>query len=72
MENGNQKSIISKILKRINDNHNLSQSQQQTEATDIQEEKISTSINLLCTKGASEKLQHILKSHKIRSTFYLL
>ena len=54
MENGNQKNIISKILKRINDNHNLSQSQQQTEATGIQEEKISTSINLLCTKGVSE------------------
>ena len=44
--NGYQKSIISKIFKRITNNHSLSQSQQQMEATDIQEEEIRMSINL--------------------------
>ena len=39
-------------------------------ATDIQEEEIRTSINLSYVEGNSEKLGHILRSHKIRSTFY--
>ena len=56
-ENGYQKSLISKILKRITNNHSLPQSQQLTRATDIQEEEMS--INLC-----------VLTSHKIRSTFY--
>ena len=34
-ENGYQESIISKIFKRITNHHSLSQSQQQTQATDI-------------------------------------
>ena len=34
-ENGYQENIISKIFKRITNDHNLSQSQQQTQATDI-------------------------------------
>ena len=69
-ENEYQESIISKIFKRITDNnHSLPQSQQLTEATDIQEEEIRVSINLMYVEGTSEKLQRIFRSHKIRSTF---
>ena len=45
-ENGYQKSIISKIFKRITNNHSLSQSQQQWKATDIQGKETRMSINL--------------------------
>ena len=45
-ENGYQESIISKIFRRITNNHSLPQSQQLTQATDIQEEEIRMSINL--------------------------
>ena len=48
----------------------MCQSKQQMQATDIQEEEIRMSINLLYVEGTNEKLWHILKSHKIRSTFY--
>ena len=48
----------------------MSQSQQQTQATDIQEEEIKISINLPYVEGTSEILRLILRSHKIRSTFY--
>ena len=68
--NGYQESIISKIFKRITNNHSLPQSQQLTQAIDIHEEKIRMSINLLYNEGKSDKLQRILTSHKIRSTFY--
>ena len=69
-ENGYQESIIGKIFKRITDNnHNLPQSQQLTQATDIQEEEIRMSINLTYVEGTSEKLRRISRSHKIRSTF---
>ena len=68
-ENGCQENI-SKIFKRITNNHSLSQSQQQTHATDIQEEEFRMSINLPHVEGTSEKLQCILRFHKIRSTFY--
>ena len=68
-ENGYQESIISKIFKRITNNHSLPQSQQLTQATDIHEEEIRMSINLLYNEGKSDKLQRILTSHKIRSTF---
>ena len=44
----------------------MSQSQQQTQATDIHEEEIKTSINLLYVEDTIEKL--ILNSHKIRFT----
>ena len=54
----------------IANNHSLPQSNQLTRATDIQEEEIRMSINLPYLEGTSEKLQHILRSHKIRSTFY--
>ena len=69
-ENGCQENIISKIFKRITNNHTLPQSQKQTQATDIQEEKIRMSMNLPYVEGTSEKLRRILRSHKIRSTFY--
>ena len=69
-ENGYQESIISKIFKRITNNHSLPQSQQLMEATDIQEEKIRISINLSYVGGTSEKLWRILRSRKIRSNFY--
>ena len=64
-ENGYQESIISKIFKRITNNHSLPQSNQQTQATDIQEEEIRMSINLPYIEGTSEKLQRILRYHKI-------
>ena len=59
-ENGYQESIITKIFKRITNNHNLSQSNQLTQATDTQEEEIRISINLPYVKGTSEKLRRIL------------
>ena len=65
--NGYQESIISKIFKN---NHSLPQPQQQMQATHIQEEEIRMSIILSCVECTSEKLQRILRSHKIRSTFY--
>ena len=61
---------IKKIFKRTTNNHSLSQSQQLTQATDIQEEEIRMSINLPYIEGTSEKLWHILRSHKIRATLY--
>ena len=69
-ENGYQESIISKIFKRITNNHSLSQTQQQTQATDIQKEEIRMSINLPYVEATSEQLRCTLRSHKIRSTFY--
>ena len=68
-ENGYQESIICKILRRIINNHSLPQSQQLTQATDIQEEEIRMSINLPYVEGTSENLRRILRSHKIRSNF---
>ena len=69
-ENGYQESIIIKIFRRITNNHSLPQSQQLTQSRDIQEEEIRININLPYVKGTSEKLRRILRSHKIRSTFY--
>ena len=65
-----QESIISKTFKRITNNHSLLQLQQQMQAADIQEEDIKMSINLPYVEGTNEKLRCILRSHKIRSTFY--
>ena len=45
-ENGYEESIISKFFKKYTINHSLSQSQLQTKATDIHEEKIKMSISL--------------------------
>ena len=39
-ENGYQEGIICKIFKKTTNNHNLRQSQQLTQATDIQEKEI--------------------------------
>ena len=69
-ENGYQESIINKIFRRITKRHGLPQSQQLTQATDNQEEEIRISINLPYVERTSEKLRRILRSHKIRSTFY--
>ena len=69
-EIGYQESIISKIFRRITNNHSFPQSQQLMQATDIQEEEIKMSINLPYIEGTSEKLQCILRSYKIRPTFY--
>ena len=69
-ENGYRESIINKIFMRITNNHRLPQSQQLTQATDIQEEEIRISINLRYVEGTSEKLRLILRSHKTKSTFY--
>ena len=69
-ENGCQETIINKIFMRITYNHSFPQSQQLTQATDIQEEEIRMSINLPYVEGISEKLRRIPISHKIRSTFY--
>ena len=69
-EHGYQESIISKIFKRITNNHSLPQSQQQTQTTDIQEEEIRMSINLPYVEVTSENLRRILRSHKIGSTCY--
>ena len=60
-ENGYRESIINKIFRRITNNHSLPQSQQLTQATDIQKEEIRMSINLPYVEGTGEKL---------RSTFY--
>ena len=46
---------MSKTFKRITNNHSLLQSQQQTQATDIQKEEIRMSINLPYVEGTSEK-----------------
>ena len=47
----------------------MPQLQQQTQAADIQGEKIRMSINLPYVEGTSEKLRRILRSPKIRLTF---
>ena len=59
-ENRYQENIINKSFQRIANNHSLPQSQQQTQATDIQEEEIRMSINLPYVEGTSEKLRRIL------------
>ena len=63
------KSCISRIS-RITNNLRLPQSQQLTQAADIQEEEIKMDINLPCVESTSEKLRRMLRSQKIRSTFY--
>ena len=70
-EKGYQESIMSKIFQRIANNHSLSQSQQQAQARDILEEEIGMSINLPYAEGTREKPWRSLRTHKIRSTFYI-
>ena len=67
-ENGYQKSIFNKIFKRIINNRSLSQSQQQTQAADIQEEQF-MSINLPYIQSTIEQLWRILSSNKNDSHF---
>ena len=55
-DNGYQKSIISNIFNRITKNHSLSQTQQHTQATYIQEDQIKMSINLPYVEDTSEKV----------------
>ena len=50
VENGFQESITSKIFQRITNNHNLSQSQQQTQATYTQEKDIKMSLKYCLLK----------------------
>ena len=69
-QNGYQESITCKFLKIITNNHSLSQSRQQAQATDIQEEEMGMSINLAYAEGTSEKLWCIFRSYKTRSTVY--
>ena len=64
-------SITGKIFKKITNNHGFSQSQEQMQAMYIQEKEIRMSIKLLYVAGTSEKLWHLLRSHKIRPTFYM-
>ena len=62
---------MSEIVTRITNNHRLLQSKQKAQATNIQEEEIGISVNLPCVEGISRKPRHILRSHKVRSTFYI-
>ena len=48
----------------------MPQSQKQTQTTDIKEEETRMSINLRYIEGTIEKLRRMLKSQKIKSTFY--
>ena len=66
-ENGYQESIFSEFFKRITDNHSLTQAQQQTQSTGVQE----MSIKLPYVEDTIERLQRILRSNKIRTTFYI-
>ena len=59
-----QEHIVSKIFTRINN-------KQHTKLRGIDEEKVRMSINALYVEGATEKLRHILKSHKISSFFFI-
>ena len=44
-----------KVFKKITNNHSLCQPQEEMQATDIQEEAISMSINVRYIRGISEK-----------------
>ena len=58
------------VFERITNNHSLSQLQQQMQSKGIQEDEVEMSVHLPYVEGTSKKLQHILRSHKIRSIFY--
>ena len=59
-----RKALLVKSLRELLTNHSLPRSGQQTQATDIQNEKIKISINLPYIEGTSEKLWRILRCHK--------
>lgn len=67
-ENEYEESTISKIFKRVTNNHSFSQSQQQTQAMKIPR-GWDQSINLLNVAGSTEKLRAIPRSYKIRPSF---
>ena len=46
-------------------------SKEQKQSAGSQEEEIRISLNLFYIVGMNEKLQHILRTQKIRSTFYI-
>ena len=60
-ENGYLESIISKIVKRISNNHSLSMSQEQMQATDIQVEEIRMSVNILQLRILVKNYGYILR-----------
>ena len=62
---------MSEIVTRITNYQRLLQSKQKAQATNIQEEEIGISVNLPYVEGTSRKPRHILRSHKVRSTFYI-
>ena len=68
-ENGYQESITSKIFMRITNNHSLPESQELTQATEIQEEEIRMSINLPLVEGTSDlhkentRIKQVLKEN---------
>ena len=63
------KALLVRSLRDLPNNHSLSQSQQEMEATDIQEEDIRISINIPYIEGTRDKQRRIPRSHKISSTF---
>ena len=65
-----RKTLLVKSLRELLTITACLQSHQLTQATDIQEEEIKMSINLPYIESTSEKLRRILRSHKIRPTFY--
>ena len=67
---GYQENIISKVFERISNNRSLSQLKQQMHFRSIQENKVKMCVNLQYVEGASKKLRHKLRSHKIRSIFH--
>ena len=69
-KNGYQEGITREIFKKITNNHCLFHSKQQAKSLDLPKAEIRMSVNLPYVEGASEKLQRMLRSHKIRSTFY--
>ena len=66
-----KEALLIKFLREVLTITSLSRSQQQMQATDIQEEEIRImSMNLPLTENTTENLRPIIRSHKTRSTFY--
>ena len=56
-----------RLFKKFNNNHSMSQSQQQA-SDNIYEEEIRLSIHLAYVEGTSERLRRKLRSRKMRIT----
>ena len=67
---GYQENIISTVFERITNNHSLSQLQQQMHFRIIHKNEVKMCVNLQYVEGASKKLRHKLRSHKMRSIFH--